>query len=107
MELYSVESAADSAADESTEVSGGSWLTDPVRSVPEPMIYKAQPFESKILHQHNYQLHHRHYLSNQPTMSFTASSPARVSVTLNVVDNRSMRSMSRWNFTPQPFGLLS
>ena len=38
-------------------------------------------------------------------MSFTASSPARVSVTRDVVDDRSMRSMSPWNFTPQPFGL--
>ena len=94
-----------SAADESTEVSGGSWLTDPVQSVPEPMIYKAQPLESKILHQHNYQSHHRHYQSNQPTMSFIASSPACVSVTLDVVDDRSMRSMPPWNFTPQPFGL--
>jgi len=38
-------------------------------------------------------------------MSFTASSPARVSVTRDVVDDRSMRSMSPWNFSPQPFGL--
>jgi len=38
-------------------------------------------------------------------MSFTASSPARVSVTRDVVDDRSLRSMSPWNFTPQPFGL--
>jgi len=38
-------------------------------------------------------------------MSFTASSPACISVTLDVVDNRSMRSVSPWNFTPQPFGL--
>jgi len=94
VELYSVESVADSSADKSTEVSRESLLTDPTWSVPEPMIYKAQPLESKILHQHNYQLHHRHYQSNQPTMSFTASSPARVSVTLNVVDDRSMCSMS-------------
>jgi len=42
----------------------------------------------------------------QHTMSFTASSPARVSVTRDVVDDRSMRSLSPWNFTPQPFGLL-
>ena len=38
-------------------------------------------------------------------MSFTASSPAHVSVTRDVVDNRSMCSVSPWNFTPQPFGL--
>jgi len=38
-------------------------------------------------------------------MSFTASSPAPVSVTLDVVDDRSMCSVSPWNFTPQPFGL--
>jgi len=38
-------------------------------------------------------------------MSFTASSPARISVTLDVVDDRSMRSVLPWNFTPQPFGL--
>jgi len=40
-----------------------------------------------------------------PTMSFTASSPARVSVSRDVVDDRSMCSVSPWNFTPQPFGL--
>ena len=39
------------------------------------------------------------------TMSFTAFSPARVSVTLDVVNHRSMRSVSPWNFMPQPFGL--
>jgi len=38
-------------------------------------------------------------------MPFTASSPACVSVTLDVVDDRSMCSVSPWNFTPQPFGL--
>jgi len=38
-------------------------------------------------------------------MSFNASSPACVSVTRDVVDNRSMRSVSPWNFIPQPFGL--
>ena len=38
-------------------------------------------------------------------MPFTASSPARVSVMLDVVDNCSMCSVSPWNFTPQPFGL--
>jgi len=38
-------------------------------------------------------------------MSFTASSPARVSVSRNVVDDCSMCSVSPWNFTPQPFGL--
>jgi len=38
-------------------------------------------------------------------MSFIASSPARVSVTRDVVDDRSMCSMSPWNFTPQLFGL--
>jgi len=59
--LYSVESVADSLADESTEVFGESWLTDPSRNIPEPVIYKAQPLESKTLHQHNYQSHHRHY----------------------------------------------
>jgi len=47
--LYSVESVADSSADESTEVSGESLLTDPTRSIPEPTVYKAQPLESKIL----------------------------------------------------------
>jgi len=41
----------------------------------------------------------------KPTMSFTASSPACVSVTRDVVDDRSMRSVSPWNFTPQPFSL--
>ena len=41
----------------------------------------------------------------KPTMSFTASSPARVSVTRDVVDDRSMRLVSPWNFIPQPFGL--
>jgi len=59
--LYSVESAADSSADESTEVSGELLLTDSCRSIPEPMVYKPQPLESKILHQHNYQSRHRHY----------------------------------------------
>jgi len=62
--LYSVESAADSSADESTEVSGELLLTDSCRSIPKPMVYKAQPLESKILHQHNYQSHHRFYQSN-------------------------------------------
>jgi len=38
-------------------------------------------------------------------MSFTASSPARVSVTHDVVDDRSVHSMLPWNFTSQPFGL--
>jgi len=52
--LHSVESAADSLADESTEVSRESLLTGPARSILEPMVYKAQPFESMILHQHNY-----------------------------------------------------
>ena len=61
MGLYSVESVADSLADESTEISGESLLTDSGWSIPEPMVYKAQPLESKILHQHNYQSHHRHY----------------------------------------------
>jgi len=37
-------------------------------------------------------------------MSFTASSPARVSVSRDVVNDCSMRSVSPWNFTPQPFG---
>ena len=50
MGLHSVESVADSSADESTEVSGGLLLTDPSRSILEPMVYKAQPLESKILH---------------------------------------------------------
>jgi len=38
-------------------------------------------------------------------MSFTVSSPARVSVTLDVVDDHFMCSVSPWNFTPQPFSL--
>jgi len=38
-------------------------------------------------------------------MSFTASSPACVSVTRDVVNERSVHSMSPWNFTPQLFGL--
>ena len=38
-------------------------------------------------------------------MSFTTSSPACVSVTLDVVDDCSMRSVSPWNFTSQTFGL--
>jgi len=103
--LYSVESVADSSSDESTEVSAELLLTDSCRSIPEPMVYKAQPLESKILHQHNYQLHLRHYQSNQPTMSFTASFPACVSVNIDVVDSRSMHFVLPWNFTPQPFGL--
>ena len=70
MGLYSVESVADSAADESTEVSGESLLTDSCRSIPEPMVYKVQPLESKVLHQHNYQSHHCHYQSNQPNNVF-------------------------------------
>ena len=49
MELYSVESVADSLADKSTEVSGESLLADLTRSIPEPMLYKAQPLESRIL----------------------------------------------------------
>ena len=48
--LYSVESAADSSADKSTEVSGEALLTDASRSIPEPMVYKAQPLESKVPH---------------------------------------------------------
>jgi len=59
--LYSVDSVADSSADESMEVSGESLLTDSCRSIPEPMVYKAQPLESRILHQHNYQSHRCHY----------------------------------------------
>jgi len=68
--LYSVESVADSLADESTEVSGKLLLTDPTRNVLEPTLYKAQPLESKFLHQHNFQSHHRHYQSNQPNNVF-------------------------------------
>jgi len=43
--LYSVESVADSSADESTEVSRELLLTDSGRNIPEPMVYKAQPLE--------------------------------------------------------------
>jgi len=75
MGLYSVESVADSSADESTEVFGESLLTDPSRSIPEPMVYKAHLLESKILHQHNYQSHHRHYQSNQPNNVFDCFLP--------------------------------
>ena len=39
------------------------------------------------------------------TMSFTASSPARVSAGVDVVAECSMRFVSPWNFTPQSFGL--
>jgi len=38
-------------------------------------------------------------------MSFTTSSPARVSAGVDVVAERSMRFVSPWNFTPQSFGL--
>ena len=65
MGLYSVESVADSSADESREVSGEPLLIDSPQSILEPMVYKAQPLESKIFHQHNYQSHHHHYQPNQ------------------------------------------
>jgi len=103
--LHSVESVAHSLADESTEVFRESLLTDFSWNIPAPMVYNVQPLESKILHQHNCQSHHCHYPPNQQTMSFTASSPACVSVTLDVVNNHSMCSVLPWNFTPQPFGL--
>jgi len=48
--LYSVESVADSSADESTEVFGESLLTDSTRNIPEPMVYKVQLLQSKILY---------------------------------------------------------
>ena len=73
MGLYSVESAADSLADESTEVFKGSLLTDTSWSIPEAMVYKAQLLESEIPHQHNHHLHHCYYQSNPTNKALIVS----------------------------------
>jgi len=49
-----------------------------------------QAFESKILHQHNYQSHHHCYQSYSANNVFHCFFPC---------------SLSPLNFTPQPFGL--
>jgi len=84
--LYSVESAADSLADESTEVSRESLLADPLGVFQSQWYIRRSRLSQRF--SINTTISRITATTNpiKPTMSFSATSPARISVVVGVVD---------------------
>jgi len=106
--LYSVESAADSLADESTEVSGELWLTDLLGAFRSRWYIRRSRLSQRS--SINTTVSRITATTNpiKPTMSFSATSLARISVIVGVVDNA--RSSMDWTNSEQlspPTHLLS